>query len=465
MHVLLMSALAAPLDDELGLGRPELVDLAWPHFAACTSAELTFEELRVQVVDDLGGYAGRTHPSPTRPTIELKPTARDELVLLHELAHLWTEWGPRALNEGLTETLAECVYRRLHDEPTFQTHKLGLEPGLGLLSWDSDDGLEPEAIQARYLSSYRLAKALEMLPPEQRWSREGYGWPELWALLDQQLDLGSGRYGRDEDGHPEIELPPSAMALFPLMVTLLPEMSGDVDGDGLDWGAELALQTEPFVWDSDGDGWWDGAQPPGGVFAPPRASSCLGIPSEDREVSFVAAGPEADKPYRWTVQAKAGLPVVIAATTLHQRIWLTLQGPPLRPCSDRPARAGTWPMDEVDPDRDGLVEALELEQGTDPARFDTDGDGWWDGAQPPAGATPYTGPGWRCVGLERREWGEPHQGGPDTDKVQARITREELGRFDLLGVQVEGPAQARVWFTLPEADKPCPPGATPAPRP
>jgi hypothetical protein len=454
MLVLLVHAYAAPLDDELGVGRPELADLAWPHFAACTGAEPpSFESLQVEVVEDLGIYAGKAHASESHARLEVVPGIHDEYVLLHELAHLWVDWGPRALDEGLAESLAACVYARMHDEPMSEP-PLDFQMGPHLLSWGSDKGLPPEAVEERYEASYRMALLLgQMLPPEQRWSRQGYGWPELWELLWQRRDRSMARYETDDSGETRLRLPLEYMDVYALVMMLGSE--ADLDGDGLDATAEIAQQTHPLDWDTDGDGWWDGAQPPEGAVALPTEPSCLGIPSEDGEYSWLTGGPEAGTPKRWSTQNRASQTLTLPPS-VRTRTWVTHQGPSLRPCSDRPSQAGSWPMREVDPDGDDLVEILEQEQGTDPAVFDTDGDGWWDGTQPRPGMAPYRGPGWRCVGLRRWGWGEVHVGGDEADKVQASLTHDKWGRYELIGVRTEGPPQARAWLELPRTDKPCP---------
>jgi hypothetical protein len=454
MHLVWTAALAAspdPLADELALGRPELLDLAWPHFEACTGRQLSFEELQVEVVEDLGVYAGQAHRSETRPTIELVPTDRDEAVLLHEAAHLWVDWGPRALEEGMADTLAECVYRRMHGEPEFQLYPRVEMTLPDLLAWTTDEGLDHQAISDRYVASYWLARVLEpLLTPEQRWSRQGLGWPELWEVIGLE---GSFEV---KDGEPRFYLETGDLYMLALVSSLGPSRSSDFDGDGLDHAAEFALETNPFSWDSDGDGWWDGAQPPEGARPWPTEQACVGLPTEDGELRLTMAGPDYARPATRAVQARAGQAEFLGAAP-RRRGWLTVEGPALAPCSDTlPPVQGAWPTRLLDPDGDGLLDPQERELGTDPARYDTDGDGWWDGAQPPEDAIRYEGSGWRCLGTQR--WGsrEARIGGPDAEQVEAWLTRSVVRRTKVVGLRVKGPAQARAWIEVPELDKPCP---------
>jgi hypothetical protein len=59
------------------------------------------------------------------------------------------------------------------------------------------------------------------------------------------------------------------------------------------------------------------------------------------------------------------------------------------------AASALWDLDD-----DGLSNFTELRQGLDPFRWDTDGDGWWDGAVPPRPDAVPLPPddGWHCSG-------------------------------------------------------------------
>lgn len=447
-------ARAEPLTDDLDLGRPELADLAWPAFGACAGGEPpSFERLQFGVVKDLGAYSGATVPDDHFPWIFLLEGQADEMVVLHEIAHLWVDWSPRALNEGLAQTLAECVYQRLHGDASPQAFPRGAPPVEGLVSWEIDAGLSEEAIQARYLASYELAKVLEpLLSPEQRWSRQGYGWPELWEMLWESHGLDEGDLQRGENGW---TVDPRSQDLRLLLRSLLPDLGQDLDGDGLDAQTELALDTHPLRWDTDGDGWWDGANPPQGAVVVHGVDTCGGVVITSGDLRYVVDGPDLLVPDQRIVQVQAGQAFVIEGMTRH-RVWF-LSKDPLRPCSDTiPPLGGSWPMQRVDPDEDMLVDARERELGTDPTLFDTDGDGWWDGATPPRGAVPFTGSGWRCLGIERWLSGSVSVGGPDAGDVQAWLTKDNFGRRQIFGLRQQGPPQARAWLEIPRPEHACP---------
>ena len=58
------------------------------------------------------------------------------------------------------------------------------------------------------------------------------------------------------------------------------EALSDKDLDGQPWLAEILSGTDPNRWDSDGDGWWDGASaaPVGAVPLPPDGTAvCSGV--------------------------------------------------------------------------------------------------------------------------------------------------------------------------------------------
>jgi hypothetical protein len=98
------------------------------------------------------------------------------------------------------------------------------------------------------------------------------------------------------------------------------------------------------------------------VLAAPVAVSAQGTPVAEAETSVVS--PETPEPQE--------TPVPTAETPAQQ------ETPAATDESPAPATG-----DEVtlDPDEDGLIDAEELEIGTDPTRFDTDGDGLGDGAE------------------------------------------------------------------------------------
>jgi hypothetical protein len=411
----------------------ELVKRAWVAFGRCTAAEAPqIEHIEIIEGENVGIYDGTAQLSDGRLTIRLRDAEQKPFVVLHELAHFWVGWEPRALREGLSDLLAECAYRQIYGDPTFRyLHVDKLRSVPDLVAWEEDDELEPFEVMRHYAASYLLARQLQpMLAPEQLWDPKQTGsWAELWELVD---------------GSPEIwrEL---ARKLG----------SDDVDEDGLDWDAESRAFTDPFRWDTDGDGWWDGASPPEGAVALTAGPSCVGVLPEPREVSVRMGGPDvAAQQHSEAMPAGA---LVFDGGSERLRGWVQWDTGPLQPCGAGPQLGGAWPMSRVDPDGDGLVETEEIAHGTDLHAFDTDGDGWWDGAQPPSGAVRYAGPGWVCLGSAPR-WVKPVKiGGPEPTGISGQLTADEgPGRRRVIGLQVQGPAEARAWLDVARPPGRCP---------
>ena len=81
----------------------------------------------------------------------------------------------------------------------------------------------------------------------------------LIALLSPIPALLAFWADADGDGAPDTWIDPSSGAVFTL--SELDSFSWDIDGDGLANTQELALGTDPFVADTDGDGLWDAFDP------------------------------------------------------------------------------------------------------------------------------------------------------------------------------------------------------------
>jgi hypothetical protein len=411
----------------------ELVKRAWAAFGRCTGGEgPQIEHIEILDGENVGIYDGTAVLSDGRLTIRLRDSNPKPFVVLHELAHFWVGWEPRALREGLSDLLAECAYRDIYGEPSFRYLSVNeLKAGPDLVAWEDDDELEPFDIMRRYAASYLLARHLEpLLEPRDLWDPQRKGsWAELWELVDGSPEIWKGlahRLGSD-----------------------------DVDEDGLDWDEEALASTDPFRWDTDGDGWWDGAQPPPGATALTGEPSCVGVLAEDGQIRMRTGGPQVVAEQHSGPRPAGAL--VFEGGEERLRGWVEWDTAPLEPCGSGPQVGGGWPMSQVDPDGDGQVETQELAKGTDPYRFDTDGDGWWDGAQPPPGALRYEGPGWVCLGTAPR-WVKPvNVGGPQPAGITGQLTVDDGPRRKrVIGLQVRGPEEARAWLSVPLPPSRCP---------
>lgn len=445
-------ALAEPVPDpvdEIMLDRPTLVDRGWVAMAHCSGhappdVQGIVYTTTTDEIEGRAGYAAATRvDADGKVRILVKDGAFDPLVILHELAHHWTGWTPRALREGLSDLLAECAFRELTGDASFELEDVtGLTVESPIFSWTTDASVSDDEMTRRYHDAYVLARALQRLvPAETLWDPSATGgWPELWLAV-----------GRTHD----VSRPDPAFAPFGPSI-----LAEDVDGDGLLLEDERAHDASPLAWDSDGDGFWDGAEPPTGAFAMPAEDACIGIAREAGEWTVAFGGP--DQPVSATVAftLDAGAQLVFGGAD-RVRVWGQIVGAPLEPCDrELPPHGGTWALSVIDADGDGVTWSDERTAGTDPDRYDTDGDGFWDGAQPPEGAAPIGASGLRCLSWPRSahpafDW--VGVGGPDVDEVHAGAL--ELGRADgraRLALWVDAPPGSKAWISgLPAGYAPC----------
>ncbi len=231
-----------------------------------------------------GGFAGRarsTHSAPdplllhegTPPSrasglyaIDLQEFALR--VLVHELAHAWVHTGPPAIVEGATNLLTDCALARAPqafvglvevDEPHL--------PGR-LERWENNDGDTATVRSSYYAASYRFMRAVAEVIPERRLWNEVWSWDTLRGALSG----AGGEWIRDVlDGDAEAER--AALA--------------DEDRDGLANVHERRLGTDPADWDTDRDGWWDGAP-----LSLRRSDGVVPLPPDDSPVcTSGTAGP------------------------------------------------------------------------------------------------------------------------------------------------------------------------------
>ncbi|MCB9691331.1 MAG: hypothetical protein H6736_05885 [Alphaproteobacteria bacterium] len=243
--------------------------LAAPQFVG-SSADVRVAERAWSAAETCTGWSGRAHPvvkierGLVRHGFRGLASADDvgmyrieldaddpELaeVIVHEVAHAWVSEGPTALVEGRAELLADCIVHHAPGIAPLQWDDGRELPNLpDLRGWDAGDGLGPSVNPLQrtdaYVGAARLVRLAGLVLPEGAlWPEEdGLDWLDLDALLA-------------EAGSP-------AQPLRDLLRAPGPEMGralSDRDHDGLPELGEKMFNTDPTRFDSDGDGWWDGA--------------------------------------------------------------------------------------------------------------------------------------------------------------------------------------------------------------
>lgn len=250
--------------------------IAWEAAEACTGwappshpqveivgAELT-DGRRVQGHRDAEGL-WRIEVSGRRP---------DELAIVREVARSWTSEGPTALTLGRTDLLVDCIANedartvaRVPDDGRL------LDAMPNLLTWESTarglsttDPSDP-TVAAHWGASRLLRLASQFVAPKHFWPQTRVlGWDEFAALL-----LASGPHGE----------PIMAMLAGPVEA----QRAGlaDLDQDGLAALGESLLGTDPTLWDTSGDGWWDGARRP-------ELTEAVPLPRDGLAVCLAAGG-------------------------------------------------------------------------------------------------------------------------------------------------------------------------------
>lgn len=170
-------------------------------------------------------------------------------VIVHEVAHAWISKGPTALVEGRAELLADCIVHHAPGIAPLQWddgRELYTLPALQ--SWNAGDGLGPSVNPLQrtdaYVAAARLVRLASLVLPE------GSLWPADdqvdWVTLDALLSKA---------GEPADPIRTLLTATGNEQARALT----DRDGDGLPELGEQIFGTDPTVFDSDSDGWWDGA--------------------------------------------------------------------------------------------------------------------------------------------------------------------------------------------------------------
>jgi hypothetical protein len=236
---------AAPFFDAYDREVGALADRVWQAGIACAGWEPAHTAIVAIEQEELGWADGRASIGPDSGlrSIGLSKAHGGRAVesLPHEVAHAWAHSRTSALSEGVAQVLAECIAQRL-----------GLHAGTGpslpdavpdLRSWSPQEAT-PDERTAGYELSRRLARTRLLL----------FGPGAVWGTSapSNLTQLRSDLQRRGPHGH-----------LIDALLdqpTALRDFLRDEDHDDLPDGLEPLLGSDPNRWDSDGDGWWDGAQ-------------------------------------------------------------------------------------------------------------------------------------------------------------------------------------------------------------
>ncbi|HHO50768.1 MAG TPA: hypothetical protein ENK18_07800 [Deltaproteobacteria bacterium] len=261
---------------------------AWDAAEACTGRPgraLREIELRYRTIP--GGYLGVAHTTDEgqlfRIDLNTDPERHRE-VLVHEVAHAWVSEGPIALVEGAAELLGDCMVARTPGLATLQFDDGRLLTGLqDLRQWALPGTHHTESLGTirtdAYIGAARLMRTASLvLPPGALWPSDGLSWEGFEAQLKEAGPGGAKILEALEGG-----------------AAAQREALADRDLDGVPALAEALLHTSDQAFDSDGDGWWDGAilgTPPDSVAIPMDGSPvCSGwVPGQGTSVHVYSGG-------------------------------------------------------------------------------------------------------------------------------------------------------------------------------
>lgn len=251
-------------------GDVRLAKLAWEAAAACTGRKgKASPEVKIS----------RAFPE-SRPVIAVRLDGdvlmgvfvhKDDVpfALAMGVARAWVGEAPAPLLHVRAQLLAECVAAKhpadfgvLHDLPT----ELAEMPDLR--TWGQAGQELPDGPPKRdaYAGALRLGHALgQVLPAAGAWTGAWPSWDALLTALDGAGDKGKPLAAALRGG---AEAQRAALA--------------DRDGDGLVGVEEQWAGTDAARWDSDGDGWWDGA-------SKERPADAVPLPGDRSPVCFKAA--------------------------------------------------------------------------------------------------------------------------------------------------------------------------------
>jgi hypothetical protein len=256
--------------------------------------------------------------------------------LVHEIAHAWASNGPSALTEGRADLLADCVVTMVPSlAPLDPDSGMSLDNMPDLRRWSANrrDGIDLDTSREdAYLGSARLMRTVaEVVDRRSLWPTSGLlRWRDLNDLLDNAGAPGTMIQALLEGGERTQR-----------------EALSDVDRDGQPWIAEILGGTDPLRWDSDGDGWWDGAPATPSIAAvplPPDGTPvCSGFSGRPGAVVQILASGSWRGGQTPQIQAYEGSTTLSGDPTAGVR--LSGDGPlMMRLQSDGPATGGLWAM-------------------------------------------------------------------------------------------------------------------------
>jgi hypothetical protein len=244
-------AAAAPMFSAHTPEHAEIARQAWTAAASCAGWEAPAHEV-VRIVQGYvpGGYTGGAYLDDDglyRIDVGLSSVER---ALVHEIAHAWATGGSAALTEGRADLLADCIVTRVPGLAPYDPDPgttLDAMPDLRRWGNPHDDHAATDIDATRrdaYLAASRLARVLAtVVDPRELWPQSGtLRWRDLERILEEQGPAGG-----------------MVLAVLEGGADRQRDALSDRDRDGQPWLAEVLGGTDPDRWDSDGDGWWDGA--------------------------------------------------------------------------------------------------------------------------------------------------------------------------------------------------------------
>jgi hypothetical protein len=232
-----------PPDAELG---PKI----WEAAVACTGWEPEVGIIRVhRDVSSKERRSGWWRANDEGAEIHLRARVAD-MVYAHEIAHTWFHGGDKFVSEGRAEALAICVSRRIGDDvplwrDMFERADV-VDAMPDLRTWSQERGYDYpiDELVGAYRGSKRLFHVLFDLTDDLDgfWDADLSTWEDLEGWLESHNDATRQLAAWLDEGVETQRL-----------------LLGDPDRDGRITVEERLSGTDPSVWDTDGDGFWDGA--------------------------------------------------------------------------------------------------------------------------------------------------------------------------------------------------------------
>ena len=226
-----------------------LAEALWTAAYACTGWEPATEEVvpirrggAFPPAFDFAGGLSRIGAKGLREILLVEDASG--AIFAHEIGHAWFNEEPLAFSEGRAELLSACIAERLPDRVRFERADDYIADHLpDLKAWEDYTEISQRQLHAAYTGAWRLFAIVGAIVPRDRIFARGLRtWEDLDALL-----ASSGSGGR-------------------LVIDALAggaesqrRAFDDPDRDGIENLLERIGGSDPDRWDTDGDGWWDGA--------------------------------------------------------------------------------------------------------------------------------------------------------------------------------------------------------------